>query len=226
MSRNGCPQVWEVEAARDGRLQGGALAKHLAHRAICVECTENADSLDRLARELRAQLSIPPNDLVLRRLRPRVLAMVDARNAGRGRRGWWSRPASLIVAALLVVLVTGAALAAWRERGSARPALPVATGNVAVLPSAPEPPAEPVVEEATPLPPASARAHPPGPAPSAPSAPDRSADAEDRAYLRVVALLRDGREREGRSAARAYLRDYPAGFRRDEMQRIADADAP
>jgi hypothetical protein len=47
------------------------------------------------------------------------------------------------------------------------------------------------------------------------------ADAEDRAYLRILALLREGRAAEARIAAREYGHDYPAGFRRAEVERIA-----
>ena len=45
--------------------------------------------------------------------------------------------------------------------------------------------------------------------------------AEDVAYLQVVALLREGRDAEARLAAAAYLRSFPGGFRRQELQRIA-----
>lgn len=46
-------------------------------------------------------------------------------------------------------------------------------------------------------------------------------DAEDAAYLRVIRLVREGRENEARAAAREYLRHFPDGFRREEMGRIA-----
>ena len=49
-----------------------------------------------------------------------------------------------------------------------------------------------------------------------------SSSAEDAAYLEVLRLLREGHEAEGRVAARAYLRSFPTGFRRAEMQRVAD----
>ena len=47
------------------------------------------------------------------------------------------------------------------------------------------------------------------------------ADREDEAYLEVLRLLREGREGEARSAADAYVRAFPAGFRREEMDRVA-----
>jgi hypothetical protein len=44
---------------------------------------------------------------------------------------------------------------------------------------------------------------------------------EDGAYLRVLRLLRSGREDEARAAAKDYLRRFPTGFRREEMQQLA-----
>jgi hypothetical protein len=47
-------------------------------------------------------------------------------------------------------------------------------------------------------------------------------DAEDDAYMRVVALVREGRAEEARVAARDYLRRFPDGFRRIEVARLAE----
>lgn len=47
------------------------------------------------------------------------------------------------------------------------------------------------------------------------------ADREDAAYLEVLRLLREGREGEAQSGADAYVRSFPAGFRREEMERVA-----
>ena len=45
--------------------------------------------------------------------------------------------------------------------------------------------------------------------------------AEDAAYLRVVALQRSGATDETRRAARAYLQLFPRGFRRTEIEALA-----
>ena len=45
--------------------------------------------------------------------------------------------------------------------------------------------------------------------------------AEDAAYLRVIALQRSGAGEDTASAAREYLRRYPTGFRRSEMERLS-----
>jgi hypothetical protein len=45
---------------------------------------------------------------------------------------------------------------------------------------------------------------------------------EDAAYLRALALHRTGDLEATRSAARAYLRRYPSGFRRAEVERLAE----
>jgi hypothetical protein len=44
---------------------------------------------------------------------------------------------------------------------------------------------------------------------------------EDAAYLRVLALLREGRKDEARLAAADYLTRFPTAFRRPEIERIA-----
>ena len=44
--------------------------------------------------------------------------------------------------------------------------------------------------------------------------------AEDAAYLRVLALWREGRIEEVRSAARQYLTNFPHGFRRIEVESL------
>jgi hypothetical protein len=44
---------------------------------------------------------------------------------------------------------------------------------------------------------------------------------EDIAYLQVIALMRDGRREEARLAAKNYLRRFPNGFRRVEVEAIA-----
>ncbi len=56
--------------------------------------------------------------------------------------------------------------------------------------------------------------------------PSPSGAEEDTAYLRVITLLREGRRGEAKSAAGQYLQDYPNGFRRPEIERILQADAP
>jgi FecR protein len=52
------------------------------------------------------------------------------------------------------------------------------------------------------------------------SMPPASAAKEDADYLRVIRLLREGRDVEARAAAKEYLRNFPDGFRREEMGRI------
>ncbi len=46
-------------------------------------------------------------------------------------------------------------------------------------------------------------------------------DEEDMLYLRVLALVKEGRTAEARVAAQEYLRRFPAGFRRTEVQAVA-----
>jgi TolA-binding protein len=51
-------------------------------------------------------------------------------------------------------------------------------------------------------------------------------NAEDRAYLQIIDLLRTGKASEAREAARDYLRRFPEGFRRVEVGEVAGSDAP
>lgn len=61
-------------------------------------------------------------------------------------------------------------------------------------------------------------------APAVASSPAVSAETaesgEDSAYLHILALLREDRREEARVAAREYLRRYPLGFRRVEVERL------
>jgi TolA-binding protein len=49
----------------------------------------------------------------------------------------------------------------------------------------------------------------------------RDPRAEDAAYLRVIALQRSGNASAMTEAAREYLRHYPAGFRRAEVEALS-----
>jgi hypothetical protein len=59
--------------------------------------------------------------------------------------------------------------------------------------------------------------------PSAAAAPDAQPNTaeEDAAYLRILALLREGRGDEAKLAAASYLTKFSKGFRRAEVERIA-----
>lgn len=46
---------------------------------------------------------------------------------------------------------------------------------------------------------------------------------EDAAYLRVVELLKEGRNVEARTAAGNYLELFPDGFRRREVRAVAES---
>ncbi|HEX4352556.1 MAG TPA: hypothetical protein VHZ95_06575 [Polyangiales bacterium] len=59
---------------------------------------------------------------------------------------------------------------------------------------------------------------------AAPTVPTSTQDAdEDAAYLHIVALVEAGQQAEAKLAARAYVRDFPAGYRRREVEPLADA---
>jgi hypothetical protein len=72
-----CPRRWQVEAARDGRLSRGDIARFEMHRAHCLSCQEEALHMETVA-ELVRGADRQLDDLSLRRLRQRLLASADA----------------------------------------------------------------------------------------------------------------------------------------------------
>lgn len=307
MSKRACQRIWEVEAARDGRVSGSTLADHRRHMAGCAECAKEHTLLQALADRLRADL--PVDELAVRRVRGSLLKAAQVgRSSPRARRTAWgllavagfivtvaglrvlerppppNRPADTVVVATVmggaewarrdtpagqrIDLWDGALHLAVQRPPTGAPlvvrlpdgeiedvgtsftvvvregrtqSIAVTDGAVVFrrpgegdvrlgagdrwareerLPAAQVPKElEPAVRREAPR----ARA-PAVPAPSASSSGGEdipSAAAEDAAYLHVVALLREGRTAEGRLAAQDYLRRFPRGFRRAELERVA-----
>src|SRR3954452_22706187 len=69
MSHGICPRLWQVEAARDGRLANSDLSNALRHRAECSECAQAARALSELGLRLKALPVQPTEPLVKRRTR-------------------------------------------------------------------------------------------------------------------------------------------------------------
>lgn len=119
-----------------------------------------------------------------------------------------------------VRLVTGSA---WTEPPASEPATAIA---VPIADSEPMKPTPDVGPRPT--------VHPPKRRPANGAANEREASAEpvspqppneDESYLRIVALLREGRADEAHVAALQYLRRFPDGFRRTEVERLASPNA-
>lgn len=111
-----CPRAWEVEAVRDGRLTGRARDAHDGHVRACAPCAADSKALEAMARGLREVACNGVDEMAMRRIRNRVLEVVDAEQTGRvrtGRRGW-GRAAGGLVLALTVALV--AFFFSWRAR--------------------------------------------------------------------------------------------------------------
>ena len=72
MSAPPCARLWEVEAARDGRLRGKDLASALRHRSSCAECAKEERALAELGARIADLPSAPPDALALRRARQRL----------------------------------------------------------------------------------------------------------------------------------------------------------
>src|SRR5580692_7938075 len=106
-----CPRLFEVEAARDGRLTGAERASFERHMIGCPACLREAKALEGLAEALRASPrdDTGADELHVRRKRTRLLAAFDrtltAPEHRAGDRGWLLWPASVaaVVACALVL---------------------------------------------------------------------------------------------------------------------------
>jgi hypothetical protein len=98
-----CRRLWEVEAARDGRLVGRALSSFEEHLSSCSDCSGEKRAIERLMGKVRAT---PPDDEVaLRRERERILESAHSAPAqGPGPR---PLPRRIALAAAAVVLAAG-----------------------------------------------------------------------------------------------------------------------
>ena len=91
MNAGACPRSWEIEAAHDGRLDASSLAAHQSHVAHCAACARERETLLKLSATLQA--SEPIDELVLRRVRQRILSNHNQRAlapvTSRARMLWW-----------------------------------------------------------------------------------------------------------------------------------------
>jgi hypothetical protein len=307
MSGRSCRRLWEVEAARDGRLSGAALASFLEHASRCTDCSREHQALEELAAAL-ARSSTSTDEVAHRRAREELLERAAAGSYGMGSTSRWWR--LLVAAAAALVLLSAIALGLHRSHDAATYVAEVAPspgarwsrqilkgaeqltlsdgaltltvrraadahhvslrvpdgviedigtvfrvtvrggrtmeilvtegavvfrrpGAPPLLVSSPStwaPPEEPPRPQARPPEPPNAHADvAPTPQstsaarstaprrPSNQSVPSAFPADEDFAYLRIVALRREGRTDEARLAAAEYLRSFPHGFRRVEV---------
>jgi hypothetical protein len=326
MTQGRCRRLWEVEAARDGRLQGDTFDDARRHQAHCADCTRQVERLERLGRALRAAGPAPLDTMSQRRMRHVMLERADASLTARRPRVS-ARLAWVTALGLLLVGAAGAwrvwsghtptarpyavmpdPKAAWSERiegrlwrlrleagtirlavhhrpGEPRLVVDVPDGQIedqgtrfsvtvelnqttridveqgtvvfrhrdgtvvwvtgaspwrrnstqsAPMPSfaqttpeqrPPEVAPSTAVRQADELRQTRARSRvlrprDTSPAPSGASVPDPRSE-EDSVYLHVLALMGEGQRDEARAAAQAYLRRFPAGFRRVEVEQIA-----
>ncbi len=105
-----CTRLWEVEAARDGRLDDRALERAQKHRGHCVECRQEHARLASLGALLSDAERPAMDELGAKRLRARILA--DAEKDLRRETPEVSAPTrpfrtTLAVAAVLLATVGG-----------------------------------------------------------------------------------------------------------------------
>jgi hypothetical protein len=307
VKQSSCRRLWEVEAARDGRLSGVDLRSFELHSAQCKTCADERRQLDRLANALRVS-GRPADEIALRRGRERILEEADGNGHVLSRHT--SKLSMLLVAAVGSLLATIAyrnhaprepihlvdvvaspgarweqnlsggveevrlkdgvfSLSVHRKPSDPRVAVVVPDGTIddigtefqvtvaggetrgvvvrqgAVMLKlagreplllqtrsswSPAPPALATTSSASPPQSVDSSARqemkPPPPVQSKKRAPARHdasppqssvLSTEDLAYLRIVALRREGRSDEARVAAAEYLHSFPEGFRRPEV---------
>jgi hypothetical protein len=242
MNRALCQRLWQVEAARDGRLAGSDLSNALRHRAECRDCAEAARALSELGQKLKALPVEPTDTLERRRTRQALLGAWNEHLLSEPRPKF--RPGFALTAALCAVagvaLAVGYPLArrAPQASGPAAPHLKTQPGFEPKPrePSRAEPSSRPVAPEqsltvalatAKPHPsPTSAASRIVRPEPVRPAVEPALNSAEDDAYLQIVELLRSGRAPEARAKAAQYLTRFPNGFRRLEVEKIAQRQTP
>lgn len=105
-----CTRIWEVEAARDGRLDDRALESSRRHRGHCTECRMEHARLSSLGAQLNDAERPTLDELGAKRLRARILA--DAEKSLRSEQPEATGPvrpfrASLAVAAVLLATLGG-----------------------------------------------------------------------------------------------------------------------
>jgi hypothetical protein len=110
-----CARLWEIDPYREGRLGAKGERSFERHLRVCSECREQICRDERLRDLGRALGHDEPSELVLRRVRAKVLrdASAGAAAASRARRSW------LLAAALLLVAVGAGGWSLWStEHGS------------------------------------------------------------------------------------------------------------
>jgi TolA-binding protein len=107
MTSPSCPRLFEVEAARDGRLAGAELASFERHMRACPACLREAQALEAPGAALRAGSVGKRDELHVRRERTRLLASFDGELVVAGRRWarWllWPVPVAVVVVGLLII---------------------------------------------------------------------------------------------------------------------------
>ncbi len=109
MKSSKCARAWEIEAGRDGRLQGRARESAEEHAEACVECGRERRFMEQLGRQLR-EIEATRDDLALRRLRRETLEHADRVASGRPPR----RPPKWLVP--IIAIVAGLSATVWWPR--------------------------------------------------------------------------------------------------------------
>lgn len=99
-----CPRLFEVEALRDGRLQGAERSRFARHVQACEHCAAEARELEALGHRLRESTTQPSDELHARRERTRLLAAFDQRLMQPASERWHTHKSAWLGACALVLI--------------------------------------------------------------------------------------------------------------------------
>ena len=129
MNRSQCPQLWLVEAIRDGRVVGAERAVFEKHRSICRACAEYSEAARALQNRLSELPSGLPDAFTIRRQRRELLRTLDASLVGATSR----HRTHAVRVAILAAAAAGALAFSYLHR---RPAVPPSWVEVVAGPGA------------------------------------------------------------------------------------------
>ena len=119
-----CSRSFQVEALRDGRLEGAEGKSFERHLAGCAVCAHEADEMEKLAAAARAGATDAgsADQLRILRERTRLLATFDRALVSSGLPGRTAIPSRRWRAPAIVAVMAAALIAYWRGRPAVDPA--------------------------------------------------------------------------------------------------------
>lgn len=123
MTAKRCARLWQVEAARDGRLTGKDLASAVRHRETCAECTREGRAVAQLGHALAALPELEPDALNARRTRQSLMSALNEAVIAAPPPKYRALAAALAVCAVFASALLGSRFVA-RSRSAVLPIAP------------------------------------------------------------------------------------------------------